>query len=216
MTVAKWARHLNLCARRRWPEAAALPPLILITDRHRQGDPMAAAARLPRGACVLLRDYDDPDRAVTAKRLARLCRRHGLVLLIAGDRRLTRRVMATGLHLSEPAMRRKGSRRGRPHAILTAAAHGAAALRRAARGGVDAALLSPVFPTASHPGGRALGAWRFARLAHDAKLPVYALGGVDRRSARRLIASGACGIAAVGALAPDYPGPDGAAIRRAP
>jgi len=216
MTVAKWARRLNLCARRRWPEAATLPPLILITDRHRQGDPAAAALRLPRGAAVLLRDYDHPDRAAVALRLARLCRRRGLLLLIAGDRRLAAHFGATGLHLSESAIRRSRNTGLRANTLLTAAAHGETALWRAARGGADAALLSPVFPTASHPGGRALGPWRFARLVRGAKLPVYALGGIDRRTVRRLAASGACGIASIGALSPDFSELGTTAIRRAP
>lgn len=216
MTVAKWARRLNLCARRRWPEAAKLPPLILITDRHRQGDSAAAAARLPRGAGVLLRDYDDPDRTAVALRLARLCRRRGLLLLIAGDRRLAASVSADGLHLSESASRRTPNRSYRNTIALTAAAHGEAALRRAERAGATAALLSPVFATASHPGGRALGPWRFARLVRDAKLPVYALGGIDRRTVRRLAASGACGVAAIGALSPDFSELGAPAIRRAP
>ena len=102
-----------------------MPPLILITDRHRQGDSAAAAARLPRGAGVLLRDYDDPDRTAVALRLARLCRRRGLLLLIAGDRRLAASVSADGLHLSESASRRTPNRSYRNTMALTAAASGA-------------------------------------------------------------------------------------------
>jgi thiamine-phosphate pyrophosphorylase len=188
------------------------PPLILITDRRRLSDPVSAAAALPPGSGVLLRDYDHPDRATLAHQLARLCRRRRLVFMVAGDRRLAAKVGADGVHLSEAAMRRRApAPRSR---FLTAASHGAAALRRATAGGADACLLSPVFATESHPGARALGPWRFARLTRDATLPVYALGGLDRLNSRRLLASGACGIAAIGALSPNFPAPNPTAIKR--
>jgi thiamine-phosphate pyrophosphorylase len=190
------------------------PPLILITDRRRLSDPVSAAAALPPGSGVLLRDYDHPDRATLARQLARLCRRRYLVFLVAGDGRLAAKVGADGVHLSEAAIRRRPlSRPARHTRFLTAASHGATGLRQAAAANADACLLSPVFATESHPGARALGPWRFARLTRDATLPVYALGGLDRSNARRLLASGACGIAAIGALSPNFPAPNPAAIK---
>jgi thiamine-phosphate pyrophosphorylase len=173
-----------------------LPALLLLTDEVRLPDPLAAAARLPRGAGVILRHYGAPDRAALAARLAALCRRRGLVLLVAEDWRLAAAVRADGVHLPERTQRRFRVRRGW---LLTAAAHSAPALVRAARLGARAALLSPAFPTSSHPGRPALGPTRFARLAQAAPLPVYALGGVTAARARRLRA--AVGVAAIGALA---------------
>jgi thiamine-phosphate pyrophosphorylase len=126
------------------------------------------------------------------------------VFLVAGDWRLACRVRADGLHLPEGLARhgRQDWRRARrPGFLVTQAAHGMGALALAARLGVDAAIASPVFPTASHPGASALGAVRFARLVRMARLPVYALGGIDAVTARRLAASGAAGVAAVSWLA---------------
>jgi thiamine-phosphate pyrophosphorylase len=50
----------------------------------------------------------------------------------------------------------------------------------------DAVLLSPVFPTRSHPGAAALGPARFRLMARHAQMPVVALGGMTVRTARRL------------------------------
>ena len=47
-------------------------------------------------------------------------------------------------------------------------------------------MLSPVFVTRSHPGGKALGATRFHALATRSALPVIALGGMDPARAREL------------------------------
>jgi thiamine-phosphate pyrophosphorylase len=70
----------------------------------------------------------------------------------------------------------------------------------AARAGADAVLLSPVFPTESHPGARALGSLLFARWARRSPLPVYALGGISAVTIGRITGSGAVGVATVGGL----------------
>lgn len=205
MTVSVWARRLNFAARRRLPGAALLPDVILITDRRRLPDPESAALRLPRGAAVLVRDYDHPDRLAFARRLACVCRRRGLRLLIAGDARLARSVRADGVHYSESALHNRRNIRPLRPGIVTAACHTAVSLRRADAGGADACLLSPVFPTDSHPGAPALGPWRFAALVRLSRRPVYALGGIDARNVRRLSNTGACGIAAIGVFAAPQP-----------
>ena len=121
------------------------------------------------------------------------------------DSRGGRRVGAHGVHLPERAIRRAGAVRWQRDWLITAAAHSPAALRSAASAGADAALLSPVFATASHPDVRALGPRRFAALAHASPLPVYALGGIDSTRARLLQGSGAVGIAGIGGLIPRTP-----------
>ena len=143
---------------------------------------------------------DLPDRANLARSLKRLCQRRGLRLLVAGDPRLATKVGADGIHFSEAAAQRRLARLPHRPRLLTVSCHDAAAVHRAEYLGADACLLSPVFLTESHPGARPLGPWRFARLAHTAKLPVYALGGVNQRTIRRLSGSSVCGIAAIDGL----------------
>mgnify|MGYP000439053375 CR=1 FL=1 len=84
-----------------------------------------------------------------------------------------------------------------PKKRITGKAHDAAAVVTAFRVGADAALVSPVFETASHPGAIPLGVVRFTALVRDSKVPVYALGGISARSVGRLRNSGAVGVAAV-------------------
>ncbi len=165
-----------------------LPRRFWVTDDRRQPDPLPRLATLPAGTGVLFRHYGlaPAARARLAWAVAARCRQRHLRLWVAADAALARAVGAEGLHLPEglarcptPAVRRW---RGR----LTVAAHDRAALARAAALGADAALLSPVFPTLSHPGAPGLGWGRFARLARAAPLPVIALGGMDAARFRRL------------------------------
>jgi thiamine-phosphate pyrophosphorylase len=201
LTIAGAAQALNSRA------TAHLPALIVMTDTARLANPLDVVAQLPKGAAIILRHYADEDaparrwaREDLARVLARSCRARGLILLIAGNARLALRIGASGLHLPEWQLRASAGplRRPRPGFIITAACHSAGALARAAKLGVDAALLAPVFPSASHPGAPTLGALRFSAMVHESAVPVYALGGVNPGTVRRLYASGAIGIAGIG------------------
>jgi thiamine-phosphate pyrophosphorylase len=171
-----------------------------MTDAKRLADPRAAVRQLPRGSAVILRHYGDRRRADMAQALAQICRRRGLIFLIAGDPSLAAAVHADGLHIPEFLVGRLGWRRMRPGWLVTAAAHSAAGLCAAAEAGVDAAILAPVFASPSRP-GRALGPLRFAILVGASALPVYALGGLNARAARHLGGSGAAGVAGVRSFA---------------
>ncbi|MDR3539331.1 MAG: thiamine phosphate synthase [Acetobacteraceae bacterium] len=173
-----------------------LPTLWLFTDAVRLPDPRPAARRLPCGrAGIVLRHDDTPGRAALGRDLARICRVRRLVLVVAGDLRLAATLRA-GVHL------RAGSWPGplRPRGPVTSSAHNAADLHRAHRAGADLAFLSPVFPTASHPGAPALGPANWARIVRQAGLPVAALGGIDGRTVRRLPIRLCAGVGAIGAL----------------
>ncbi len=203
MTLANAARQLNSCRPRR------LPALWLVTDRDRQPDPLPAIRLLPPGGGILLRHHG---AVALARRIAAVARRRRLVLVVAADWRLAAAIGAAGVHLPERMLRsgRLGPALGwarRRRRLVTAACHSPAALAAARRLGLDAALLSPVFATASHPGTAGLGPLRFARWCRGAGLPVYGLGGITAATAGRLRRSGAVGLAAVGAFAADCGAP---------
>src|SRR3546814_6215356 len=73
-------------------------------------------------------------------------------------------------------------------------------LRKAERTNADLLFISPVFPTRSHPNGRTLGPLRFGLLRQQTPKVVIALGGINRRRAKRLRGLGADGWAAIDAL----------------
>jgi thiamine-phosphate pyrophosphorylase len=189
-----WARAL---AARRGP-VRHLPPLWLFTDARRLPDPLAAAARLPRGlAGVVLRHDGEPGRAALGLKLARICRARRLALVVAGDGRLAA-ALGAGVHLR--AGRWPGVTR-RSRCPITSSAHGLADLLRAKRAGASLVFLSPAFPTASHPDAAVLGPVRWTRLAGSCGAPVGALGGVDGANIRRLKRGRCQAVGAISALA---------------
>lgn len=184
-----------------------LPPLLFFTDPIRTPHPEDILSRMPRGSGVVFRTFGAADAIDVGRRLVRIARRRGLAFLVGADIALAVALRADGVHLPERMADRTGvTRRLRQRFIVSAAAHGLAAVRRSRRSGVDAIVVSPVFASESRSAGRPLGPARFAKLVRTATVPVYGLGGVDGPAARRLSRSGAAGLAAIGAfMAPGPP-----------
>jgi thiamine-phosphate pyrophosphorylase len=160
-----------------------LPRAFFVTDPVRTPNPPAVIKRLPRGFGVIWRHFGESNRLTVGRQLARACQRRGLIFLVSADPALAARIGADGVHW--PEKRLTGVRSRAPDSIETTAAHSRLALARAARLGVDAAIVSTVFPSRSTTAGAAMGPLRFRQLARMSPLPVYALGGVNARNAAR-------------------------------
>jgi thiamine-phosphate pyrophosphorylase len=178
--------------------AKNLPSIWLMTDERVAVEALLkATTRLPRGGGgVVFRHYrtGKAERRALFDRLAAIARRRRLVVLLAGPARQAAAWGADGWH---------GRGFGavvRP-LLHSMAVHDARELRAAERMGADLIFLSPLLPTRSHPGGKALGSRRFAALAHRATMPVMALGGVQKSHRRLLRGIGAAGWAAIDGLA---------------
>jgi thiamine-phosphate pyrophosphorylase len=161
----------------------ALPRAWLMTDPKRTPHPERIAANLPPEFGVIYRHFGSEDRFKVGERLARVCRRCRLVLLVSADPDLARRIRADGVHW--PEARLSGVRTRRGNGIETASAHSRAAIARAAQLGVDAVIVSAVFESASSSAGGPMGALRFRQLSRCSRLPAYALGGITHRNAAR-------------------------------
>ena len=162
-----------------------LPRLWLMTD-ERQGEELwTALERLPRGAGIVFRHYSlaAPERQRLFQRVRTIAKVRGLTLIVAGP----------PLPGADGAHNRPG--RG----LRTASAHNLRELKAAERAGADLVFLSPVHASRSHPGTRTLGPHRFALIAHQARVPVIALGGMNEARFRKL--GGAYGWAGIDAWA---------------
>jgi thiamine-phosphate pyrophosphorylase len=190
--------------RRRAPFRKPLPALLFFTDPDRTPDIEAVARRLPQGSAIVYRAFGAPDAEARANGLREIARRRGLILLIGADARLAARIGADGVHLPERLAHLSG-RLKRPGWIITAAAHGPIAARRALAAGADAVVVSAIFPSNSPSAGKPLGPMRLAMLVRATPGPVYALGGINDKTAGRLLPAGVVGIAAVGGLADRIP-----------
>ncbi len=201
----------------------ALPALYLITPQPDGGDAdflrdlrCSLAAQAPGSLLVQFRAHGlRPGHwHALAGEVVRCCAAHGSPLLLGAaglDRaapaqlvRSLRELGAQGLHLpsrmlAQPAWR-EACEAIAGEFLLAASCHDAAQLDAAAELGAALATVSPVLPTASHPGAAGLG-WEGLRAScARARLPVYALGGLDPGHLSLARAAGAVGIAAIRGL----------------
>lgn len=171
-------------ARQTCPERRrrTLPALWLLSDARNDAVLERALARLPRGSGMVFRHYHLPpgERRRRFDALTRLAHSHGHTVVLADDASTARAWGADGIYGAPARLRGAGG------LVRLATAHSLRELASATRAGADAVLLSPVFPTRSHPGARTLGPARFRLLAACAPVPVIALGGMNPRTARAL------------------------------
>ncbi|WP_291843717.1 thiamine phosphate synthase [Maricaulis sp.] len=194
-------RLASMAARVRGRAWTSLPPLLALTDPDRQPDPVALAELLPPGSGLVFRHFGAPDRADQAMQARETTSRRGVCFLVSADPELARRCGADGIHWPEHDLPSAARARARGDTrLFTASAHSPRALRCAASAGIDAALVSTVFPSASPSSGRAMGPFAVAAWARQSQVPVYALGGINPHTISRLNGLGISGVAVVGAI----------------
>lgn len=124
------------------------------------------------------RDMSAQQLATFAGEVVQLAHRYGAQVLVNGDVALALHCGADGVHLQAGQLMH--SVQPPATSMWAASCHNRDELQQAAALGADFAVLSPVLPTASHPGAPVLGWERFAELCRDMPMPVFALGGMRR------------------------------------
>jgi thiamine-phosphate pyrophosphorylase len=172
------ARRYSAAMFRRQP----FPNLWLVTDERNDASLEDALRRLPRGSGLIYRHYHLPDaeRVARFRQLARIARARDMVVILADSGLTAAEWGADGIYGAPRSLY------PRRDMLRLATAHSLREIGEANRLGADAVLLSPAFPTRSHPGAGALGPVRFRLLAEHARMPVIALGGMDQHKADRL------------------------------
>ncbi|HCF24564.1 MULTISPECIES: thiamine phosphate synthase [unclassified Novosphingobium] len=159
-----------------------LPNIWVISDARNDAVLEQALRKLPRGSGLVFRHYhlEEEARRERFGALLALCRGLGHVAVLSGDAGLARTWDADGIYGAvdrlDPAT----------DLLRLATVHDAQEIAAANAARVDGQLLSPVFPTRSHPGAPHLGVDRFRELAALSNSPVIALGGMNAARAAEL------------------------------
>jgi thiamine-phosphate pyrophosphorylase len=161
----------------------SLPDLWLLSDQRNAErlDKVLRGFAAPVG--FVYRHYHLPDslRYAEFRRLRRIAMAEGHTVVLADSALTAREWGAQGIYGAPLALC------PRRHDLLRiATAHNMREIAQAGRMGADAVMLSPAFPTRSHPGATSLGPARFRLLAGRAQVPVIALGGMNAATAQRL------------------------------
>ena len=190
---------------------------MLVTDRGRfppplPGEVLARAEAgtiekaLARGVeAVQLREKDLDGGPLLARALClrAMCDAHGTRLIVNGRADIACAAGADGIHLPSGGLSVATARELLPSGtVVGCSIHDRRDLAWAA--GADYVIFGPIFETSSKPGyGPAQGPAGLAALVAEAAMPVIGIGGVGPGNVASVFASGAAGVAMMGALLDD-------------
>ena len=175
--------------------------LYLVCD-ERPDEFLAAALRGGVGI-VQLRMKDRPDEAVlaAARRFAERCAEHGALFILNDRPDLVQDAGADGVHVGQDDMAVAVAREiVGPDRLIGLSTHAPAQIDAAAAAKVDYIGVGPVYETPTKPGRAAVGLELVHYAAAHARVPFFAIGGIDEANVAAVAAAGAERVAVVRAL----------------
>ncbi|MBL8521980.1 MAG: Nudix family hydrolase [Betaproteobacteria bacterium] len=179
-------------------KALALPTTYWITNAAEMGaaaylDALRKSLETPVSIQIREKAMHGAELEDFSMRVLDIARPRGCKVLVNADVERAHRIGADGVHLTAAQVRQIEMRPDLP--LVGASAHDRAELDAAAAFGCDFAVLGPVHATRTHPGVEGMGWARFAALALDSPIPVFAIGGLEPSEADCGIEHGAHGLA---------------------
>jgi hydroxymethylpyrimidine kinase / phosphomethylpyrimidine kinase / thiamine-phosphate diphosphorylase len=183
--------------------AFSLKGVYLVTDH---GDRLAerVAGALAGGVSAVQyrnKRRNDPDRLAEGLELKRLCARERVTFIVNDDPALARELDADGLHLGQddgdPAEAR---RLLGPRKIIGVSTHTLEEALRAEAAGADYIGFGAMYPTASKEIEHLPGPYKLAQVRKKIRIPIVAIGGINRDNGGRVIDSGADAVAVMSAV----------------
>ena len=158
-----------------------LPAGWYVTDPARTPAIKETVGNLPRGIGVIFRHFGDAVQLSIARDLAGICREQGRPLLVSADPDLANAIGADGVHWPAKLARRATRAAG----LASMSVHNVQELRLSRILGMDAILVSTVFPSDSPSARAAIGLERLARVRQSQGPTIYGLGGIDSSNCER-------------------------------
>jgi thiamine-phosphate pyrophosphorylase len=177
---------------------------LLLTRSLCRGRPLDVLAAAIEGGVDLVQVREKPFGADAADWIAAVlavCRPRGVPVIVNDRLDLASRCGADGVHLGQEdlAAHAEASLRQR-ELLLGISTHDAAEMHRAALEAPDYVGVGPCFPTATKGIARGLDPDRLADLLRLARVPAFAIGGIDETNLRRLTSLGVERIAVSAAI----------------
>jgi thiamine-phosphate pyrophosphorylase len=154
-----------------------------------------AEAAIAGGAdCIQLREksLDDAERLVRARRLAALCRQHGVLFIVNDRPDLAVLADADGVHLGQTDLPLKDARRiVGPDRLIGLSTHTPEQLRDAIAAAPDYIAVGPMFGSSTKPQDHIPGPELLALAAGQTQIPIVPIGGITAANAGILVKAGA-------------------------
>lgn len=149
-----------------------------------------------------LKEASEEEIVSTGRRFARACAAHGALFILNDRPDLVAEADADGVHVGQDDTEVEQARRAiGPERLLGLSTHSEAQVDAAGRAkAADYIGVGPVYETPTKPGREAVGLDLVRYAAARARLPFFAIGGIDEGTVGGVLAAGARRIAVVRAL----------------
>lgn len=176
-----------------------LSPLVFMSDPARVPDVIKAVKALPNGAAIIYRHFGKADKFEEAKALRQITFAKSQQLLIGADPLLAISIGADGVHFRRDAYLKAPLlwRHRCPEWIISMAGLKTGEYQADVTV-LDALIVSSIFKSQSPSAGDPIGVEDLRGLTQNLPVPIFALGGVNKNTAAKLIKSGAAGLAGIG------------------
>ena len=178
--------------------------LYFVCDARPHGDdpePLLRAALSGGVDIVQLREKQLDRRAIerSGATFRRLCDTYSALFIVNDDPALARSCRADGVHLGQEDLAVADARAALgPDALIGLSTHSEEQI--AAASGADYISVGPIWETPTKEGRPAVGLDLIGHAAENAKLPFYAIGGIDSSNAEQVVEAGARRLAVVRAV----------------
>lgn len=181
--------------------------LYIITDADDGGRLAERVEAALRGGARILqyREKKRPaaERLERARCLREICRRHGALFIVNDDPVLARDSGADGVHLGQGDMPIAEARRVLGNRIIGVSTRTVDQALRAQDEGADYIGVGSIFPTATKNNAVLIGTERLREIRQAVRLPIVAIGGIDRERIAEVVDAGVDAAAVVSAVMSD-------------
>ena len=181
------------------------PLLCLVTDRNRtscRALESVVAQAVEGGANMIQfrdRDMEDVDRLHAAAKLREITENKAL-FIVNGDVDLAKKIGADGIHFPEKHIFDADTQKLKEDFILGQSVHSLEMATKAELLYIDYLIVGTLFPSKSHPHGRVSGTKIIEDISGKLSVPLIGIGGISSQNCRKVIDSGASGVAVIGAI----------------
>ena len=181
------------------------PLLCLVTDRNRTScRPLeSVVGQAVEGGANMIQfrdgDMEDVDRLHAAAKLREITENKDL-FIVNGDVDLSKKIGADGIHFPEKHIFDADTQKLKEDFILGQSVHSLEMAIKAELLYIDYLIVGTLFPSKSHPHGRVNGTKIIEDISGKLSVPLIGIGGISSQNCRKVIDSGASGVAVIGAI----------------
>jgi 8-oxo-dGTP diphosphatase len=184
-------------------KALQLPPTIAITPEPDDDFWYELEKTLETGVQFLqfrAHSLDKKQYYEYAEQILKIAQPYQTKIFLNTDLKSAEQIGSQAIHLNSQRLYAYHQRPVNKNIILSVSCHNLKDIQQAHKIDADLILLASVKPTLSHPDKKHLGWFQFAQLTEQSKIPIYALGGMQKKDLPIAFAHGAQGIAGIRGL----------------